>query len=56
LKILVQIKAENNFLKHDEISRLYDEILDSAASFSDSSKWLQSIPNAISLWQESLNF
>lgn len=56
LKILVQIKTENKFLKHSEISRLYDEILDSSSSFNDSSEWLQSIPSTISSWQESLSF
>ena len=56
LKILVQIKSENKFLRHSEISRLYDEILDSSNSFSDSSEWLQSIPNVISSWQKNLIF
>jgi hypothetical protein len=56
LKTLVQIKAENNFLKHSEISRLYDEIIDSSNSFNDSSEWLQSIPDTISAWQENISF
>lgn len=56
LKILVQIKTKNKFLKHSEISRLYDEILDSSNSFNDSNEWLQSIPDTISSWQESLSF
>lgn len=56
LKILVQIKTENKFLKHSEISRLYDEILGSSNSYNDSSEWLQSIPSTISSWQESLGF
>ncbi|NQV12757.1 MAG: AlwI family type II restriction endonuclease [Parcubacteria group bacterium] len=56
LKILVQIKTENKFLKHSEISRLYDEILNSSNSFDDSSGWLQNIPGVISSWQESLSF
>ena len=56
LKILVQIKTEDKFLKHGEISRLYDEIVDSSNSFNDSSEWLQSIPSTISSWQESLSF
>jgi len=54
LKVLVQMKSEEKFLQHAEISRLYDEILDSSKSFSDSNKWLQNIPSAISAWQESL--
>ena len=56
LKILVQLKTENKFLKHGEISRLYDEILDSSDSFNDASEWLQNIPSIISSWQESFNF
>ena len=56
LKTLVQIKTENKFLKHSEISRLYDEILDSSNSYNDSSEWLQSIPRTSSSWQESLGF
>ena len=56
LKILVQMKAENKFLKHSEIARLYDEIIDSSNSFTDSDKWLRNIPSAISSWQRSISF
>jgi len=56
LKILVQIKAENKFLKHDEISRLYDEIIDSSKSFADSGEWLKNIPKTILSWQKSIKF
>ncbi len=56
LNILVQIKSENKFLKHSEISRLYDEIIDSSNSFHDSNEWLKNIPATISSWQESLTF
>ena len=56
LKILVQIKAENKFLKHSEISRLYNEILDSSGSFNNSGEWLKSIPGTIFLWQKSISF
>lgn len=56
LKILVQIKAENKFLKHNEIARLYDEIIDSANTFTDSNKWLRNIPSTISSWQQNINF
>ena len=56
LKILVQIKTEKKFLKHSEISRLYDEILNSSNSFNESSEWLQNIPNAIHSWHESISF
>lgn len=56
LKILVQIKSENKFLKHSEISRLYDEIISSSNSFHDSNEWLKNIPATISSWQKSLTF
>lgn len=54
LKILLQLKTEEKFLKHSDISRLYNDILDSSNAFNNSSEWLKSIPNTISLWQESL--
>ena len=54
LKVLLQMKAERKFLRHAEISRLYDEILDLSNSFNSSNKWLRSIPNTISSWQKSL--
>jgi len=56
LKILVQIKTENKFLKHSEISRLYDEILNSSSSFNDASDWVQSVPSTISSWRKTINF
>jgi len=56
LNILVQIKAENKFLKHSEIARLYDEIINSSNSFNESNEWLKNIPVAISSWQKSLTF
>ncbi|MBT3412913.1 MAG: AlwI family type II restriction endonuclease [Candidatus Jacksonbacteria bacterium] len=54
LRVLVQMKSEKKFLQHAEISRLYDEILNSSKSFSDSNEWLQNIPSTISAWKESL--
>jgi hypothetical protein len=54
LKVLVRMKAQKRFLQHTELSRLYDEILESSKSFNDSSEWLQNIPTAISKWQKSL--
>lgn len=56
LNILVKIKLENKFLKHSEIARLYDEIINSSNSFKDSNEWLKNIPATISSWQESLTF
>ena len=56
LNILVQIKVENKFLKHSEIARLYDEIINSSNSFNESNEWLKNIPETISSWQKSLTF
>ena len=56
LKILVQIKSENKFLQHSEISRLYDEIIDSSSSFNNAREWVGSFPSIISSWQETINF
>ena len=56
LKILVQIKSENKFLKHGEISRLYDEILDSSNSSANANEWVQNVPSIISSWKETINF
>jgi len=56
LNILIQIKSENKFLKHNEIFRLYDEIVSSSNSFHDSNEWSKSIPTTISSWQKSLTF
>lgn len=56
LRTVAQIKIENKFLRHGEISRLYDEILDSANSLNDSNEWLRGIPSIISSWQETISF
>jgi len=56
LKILVRIKAENKFLKHTEIARLYEEIIGSSKSFTDSSEWLRNIPSTILSWQKNITF
>lgn len=55
LKVLLQIKKEGKFLKHEELSRLYDQILSSSESFNDSGEWVSSIPSTIDSWQESIN-
>ncbi len=56
LKILVEIKKQGKFLKHSEISRLYDEIVNNSQNFTDSNEWLNGIPNTIDSWQKSLAF
>ncbi len=56
LKILVEIKRQGKFLKHSEIARLYDEIVNTSKDFTDSSQWLNQIPNTIDSWKKNLAF
>ncbi len=56
LEILLQIKIENKFLKHNEISRLYDKILVSSLSSKDARQWIQKVPNVISTWSKTIKF
>lgn len=56
LKVLVEVKKENKFLKHSEIARLYNEIISSSNSFTDSNEWLKNIPTTILTWQRNLSF
>jgi len=55
LKILVDIKQSGKSLKHSELFRLYDEILQISKTLSDSNEWIKNIPNTINSWQRSLN-
>jgi hypothetical protein len=56
LKILLHLKQEGKFLKHNEVSRLYDDILDSSSSFKDASEWVKSVPTTISNWEKTIKF
>lgn len=56
LKILVKIKQNGRFLKHNELFSLYDEILEVSKSLSDSNEWVKNIPNTITSWRKGLNF
>lgn len=56
LKFLVEIKKQGKFLKHSEIARLYDEIVNTSTNFTDSSQWRNEIPNTIDSWQKNLAF
>ena len=55
LKILVEIKKQRKFLKHQDLFRLYDEILESSRNISKSSEWIAKIPDTIISWRKSLN-
>ena len=54
LEILLKMKTDQKFLKHSDISRLYDAILQSAQSYKDSTKWIKTIPDTISAWGQTL--
>lgn len=54
LETLLQMKAELRFLRHTQLSLLYDKILNAANSINNSIEWLQSIPETISSWRESI--
>jgi hypothetical protein len=56
LKILIKVKQNGRFLKHNELFSLYDEILEASKSLSDSNEWIKSIPNTITSWRKGLNF
>lgn len=56
LKILVKIKKEGKFLTHREIAHLYDAIINISTDFTDSSQWLNEIPNTINSWKNNLTF
>ena len=55
LKILIAIKQSGKSLNHSELFRLYDEILKTSKTLSDSNEWIKNVPNAITSWQKSLN-
>ncbi len=54
LKALLYVKMEKKFLRHEDISYLYDQILSSTGSSSNSKEWLRSIKATISSWQKNL--
>ena len=54
LETLLQMKIELRFLRHTELSLLYENILSTANSINNSIEWLQSIPKTISSWRESI--
>lgn len=56
LKILVEIKKQGKILKHNEIARLYDEIINISNNASNSDMWLNEIPNTINSWQKNITF
>lgn len=55
LNILVVIKQSGKSLKHSELFKLYDEILEISKTLSDSNEWIKHIPHIINSWQRNLN-
>ena len=56
LKIIVEIKQNGKFLKHNELFSLYDEILEASKNLSDSNEWIKNISNTIISWKKGFNF
>jgi hypothetical protein len=56
LKILVEIKQNGKFLRHNELFSLYDEILEASKNLSDSNEWIKNISNTIISWKKGSNF
>lgn len=54
LKALLDMKTKQKSLSHENLSSLYDQILSSANSFSDSNEWLRSIRATIFSWQKDI--
>ena len=54
LKILIEIKEKGLFLKHDELFRLYSDILKNSENAPDSNQWLKNIPKIIVSWKKTL--
>ena len=55
LKILIEIKQNGNFLKHDELFRLYNNVLEKSETMPNSDQWLKDIPKILTSWKKSLN-
>lgn len=54
LETLLQMKVELRFLRHAQLSLLYDNILSTVDSINSSIEWIESIPKTISSWRESI--
>ncbi len=54
LKILIEIKQNGNFLKHDELFRLYNNVLEKSETMPNSDQWLKDIPKIIASWKKTL--
>lgn len=51
LEILIKMKQSNVNLKHTDIKKLFDNIINLTESVKDSNEWLSCIPNTINDWE-----
>ncbi len=54
LKMLLKLKDLNIFLKHSDISNLYNQIISATANYEEAGKWAGSIDSIIKEWKDSL--
>lgn len=54
LEVQLELKKNRKYLKHHEISQLFDNILESVIRFSTSEEWLSSIPHELTKWKKSI--
>lgn len=54
LEVLLEIRRQGRRFEHSELLRLYDEIIALTDSVPHSEEWIEEIPNAISVWQDSI--
>jgi len=50
LKVLVEFKKKGIFLKHEELFRFYDDIVNHSSNSGNAAEWLKEIPNIIKSW------
>ena len=54
LEALLEVKEQGKRFEHSELLQLYDEIIKLTNRVEHSEKWLEKIPNAIKIWQNSI--
>lgn len=54
LEALLEMKKNGKRFTHDELSRLYDQILQITDSVVNSEEWVEKIPETINLWKSSI--
>ena len=54
LEILLEIRKQGKQFTHDELLRLYEQILGLTNKVKHSEEWIERIPDTISAWQKSI--